>query len=156
MKLQVMAMGRPHEPFIAQGVEHYRTRLKPLITLDWLFLQDIGKGRKISVEQRMELEAQSFLKYIAPNDVLFLLDEKGRQLGSVELSKKIYATLAQGQGKLIFLIGGAYGTAKSLQDRANEVISLSKLTFTHEMALLLLSEQIYRAVMIHNGSKYHH
>ena len=156
MKIQIMAMGRPRETFIVQGVEHYRTRLRPLLTADWLFLPDSSKGKNVDVEQRKELEARDFLRHIAPEDILFLLDERGKQFSSKELSEKIYGTIAQGRGKLILLIGGPYGTSKVLQERADELISLSRLTFTHEMSLLLLSEQLYRAAMIHSGSKYHH
>ena len=89
-------------------------------------------------------------------DALFLLDERGRQWTSEELSSRLYEKIALGQGKLIFLIGGPYGTSKELQARADMLLSLSKMTFTHEMALLLMAEQIYRAAMIHSGSKYHH
>ncbi len=156
MKIQVMALGRPREAFIAQGVEHYQTRLKPLLPTEWVFLPETGKGKNLTPEQRKILEGQEFLKRIGRQDVLFLLDERGRQLGSEELSEEIYARLGQGQGKLIFLIGGPYGTSDELQRRGNVIMSLSKMTFTHEMALLLLSEQLYRAAMIHSGSKYHH
>ena len=156
MKIQVMAMGRPREPFIVQGVEHYRTRLRPLLPVEWTFLPEPGKGRNLSEGQRRDLEGQDFLRNIGSSDVLFLLDERGKQFASEELASKIYGTISQGQGRLIFLIGGPYGTSKALQDRADMMISLSRMTFTHEMALLLLSEQIYRAAMIRAGSKYHH
>jgi 23S rRNA (pseudouridine1915-N3)-methyltransferase len=156
MKIQVMALGRPRESFIAQGVEHYQVRLKPLLPIEWVFLPETNRGKSLTEERRKELEGQEFLKRITPQDVLFLLDERGRQLSSGELSETIYRCLGQGQGKLIFLVGGPYGTSQELQKRANMVISLSKMTFTHEMALLLLSEQLYRAAMIHSGSKYHH
>lgn len=156
MKIQVMALGRPREAFIAQGVEHYQTRLKPLLPVEWVFLPETGKGKNLTQEQRKILESQEFLKRIGRQDVLFLLDERGCQLGSEDLAEEIYARLGQGQGKLIFLVGGPYGTSDELQRRGNVIMSLSKMTFTHEMALLLLSEQLYRAAMIHSGSKYHH
>ncbi|MBP3836984.1 MAG: 23S rRNA (pseudouridine(1915)-N(3))-methyltransferase RlmH [Pyramidobacter sp.] len=156
MKIQVLAMGRPREPFIIQGVEHYQTRLKPLLPVEWTFLPEPGRGRSLSEEQRRELEGQEFLRRIDGRDALFLLDERGRQWTSEELSSRLYEKIALGQGKLIFLIGGPYGTSKELQARADMLLSLSKMTFTHEMALLLMAEQIYRAAMIHSGSKYHH
>jgi 23S rRNA (pseudouridine1915-N3)-methyltransferase len=156
MKIQIMALGRPREAFIAGGVEHYQVRLKPLLPIEWVYLPDINRGKNLSEERRKELEGREFLKRIAPQDTLFLLDERGRQMTSGELSELIYSSLGKGQGKLIFLVGGPYGTSPELQKRGNVIISLSKMTFTHEMALLLLSEQIYRTAMIHSGSKYHH
>ncbi|MGI6075141.1 MAG: 23S rRNA (pseudouridine(1915)-N(3))-methyltransferase RlmH [Pyramidobacter sp.] len=156
MKLQVMALGRPRESFVARGVEHYQIRLKPLLPVEWVFLPDVNRGKNVDEERRKALEGREFLKRIAPQDVLYVLDERGSQMDSASLSEKIYARLGAGQGKLIFLVGGAYGTSPELQERADVLLSLSKMTFTHEMALLLLSEQLYRAAMIHTGSKYHH
>lgn len=151
-----MALGRPRESFVARGVEHYQIRLKPLLPVEWVFLPDVNRGKNVDEERRKALEGREFLKRIAPQDVLYVLDERGSQMDSASLSEKIYARLGAGQGKLIFLVGGAYGTSPELQERADVLLSLSKMTFTHEMALLLLSEQLYRAAMIHTGSKYHH
>ena len=156
MKIQVLAMGKPRESFIASGIEHYQTRLKTLLPVEWTYLPEPGKGRSLTAEQRRELEGIEFLRRLEDRDVLFLLDERGRQWSSEELSLRLYEQIALGQGKLTFLIGGPYGTSKAVQQRADVTLSLSKMTFTHEMALLLLTEQLYRAAMIHSGSKYHH
>ena len=156
MKIQVLAMGKPRESFIVSGIEHYQTRLKTLLPVEWTYLPEPGKGRSLTVEQRRELEGIEFLRRLEDRDVLFLLDERGRQWSSEELSLRLYEQIALGQGKLTFLIGGPYGTSKAVQQRADVTLSLSKMTFTHEMALLLLTEQLYRAAMIHSGSKYHH
>ena len=149
-------MGKPREAFIVLGLERYQTRLKPLLPIEWSYLPEPGKGKSLSAEQRRELEGQEFLRRIDDRDVLFLCDERGKEWNSEELSLQLYERLGQGQGKIVFLIGGAYGTSKAVQSRADVVLSLSKMTFTHEMALLLITEQIYRAAMIHSGSKYHH
>lgn len=156
MKIHVLTMGRPRESFIIKGLEHYQKRLKPLLPVEWTFLPEPCKGKNLNAEQCKELEGRKFLKRIGREDVLFLLDERGRQMDSEELSREIYNLRGGGQGRLVFLVGGPYGTSAALQKRGNVIISLSKMTFTHEMALLFLSEQIYRAVMIHQGSKYHH
>lgn len=156
MKVQVLAMGSPREPFIAAGVEHYRTRLRPLLSVEWVFLPEPGRGRSLTEQQRRELEGREFLRCLGDRDALFLLDERGCQWSSEELSARLYERLASEQGKIVFLIGGPYGVSQSVRDRAGVTLSLSKLTFTHEMALLLLAEQLYRAAMIRKGSKYHH
>ena len=156
MKIQVLAMGKPRESFIVSGIEHYQTRLKTLLPVEWTYLPEPGKGRSLTAEQRRELEGIEFLRRLEDRDVLFLLDERGRQWSSEELSLRLYEQIALGQGTLTLLIGGPYGTSKAVQQRADVTLSLSKMTFTHEMALLLLTEQLYRAAMIHSGSKYHH
>ncbi|MDY3868846.1 MAG: 23S rRNA (pseudouridine(1915)-N(3))-methyltransferase RlmH [Pyramidobacter sp.] len=157
MKITVMAMGKPRQDFILSGWQHYQIRLRPLLPVEWVFLPDPCKGKSISQDRRVALEGEQFLSKIGANDALFLLDERGSLWTSVELSKRIYSELtAGGQGRLIFLIGGPYGVSPALRERADVLLSLSKLTLTHEMALLLLSEQIYRAAMIREGSKYHH
>ncbi len=156
MKIRILTLGKPREAFIAHGVEHYQVRLKQFLPLEWVFLSEVGKGKKLTNEQRIILEGQEFLRRIEGQDFLFLLDENGRQFRSEEFSGQIYSLLAQGQGNIIFLVGGPWGTSDELKNRANAILSLSKMTFTHEMALLLLAEQLYRAAAIYNGSKYHH
>ena len=156
MKIKVLTIGRPRESFIVRGVEHYQTRLKTLLSADWVYLPDVGRGRTLNEEQHRELEGRELLRNIDQRDTLFVLDERGRQMTSDELSVRLYELLGKLQGKIVFVIGGPYGTSKSVQDRADVLFSLSKLTFTHEMALLILAEQMYRAAMIHTGSKYHH
>ena len=157
MKILVMAMGKPRQPFIVEGWQHYPLRLRPLLPVEWVFLAEPGKGKNLTEEQRVILEGSEFLSKIEKDDRVFLLDERGSLWSSREFASKLYAELGRGgQGRLILLIGGPYGISQALRDRGNVVLSLSKLTFTHEMALLLVSEQIYRAAMIHEGSKYHH
>ncbi len=156
MKIQVLALGKPREVFIARGLEHYQARLRPLLPIEWIFLPEMAKGKKLTPEQRIILEGVEFLKRIERQDFLFLLDENGLQLRSEEFSYKLYDLLGQGRGNLIFVIGGPWGTSDELKNRANGILSLSKLTLTHEMSLLLLAEQLYRAAAIHSGSKYHH
>lgn len=156
MKIQILALGKPREPFIVQGIEHYRTRLAPYLSIEWKFLPDPRKGGNLTPEQHKQVESDILLKHVAPQDTLLLLDENGRQLTSEGLEEQLYSLLVKAQKKIIFMVGGPYGASDTLKGRADLMISLSKMTFTHEMALLLLSEQLYRAAMIHSGSKYHH
>ncbi len=157
MKLAVIALGKPKISFILDGWKYYEQRLKPLLAIEWLFIPDPAKGKSINENQRRGLDSAEILKRIGPKDRVFLLDERGTLLTSDELSVRIYSALATvGQGRLCFLIGGPYGVAQAIYRRADLVISLSRFTLTHEMALLLLTEQIYRSAMIYRGSKYHH
>ncbi len=157
MKPLVLALGKPKLPFVVAGWEHYRQRLQPLLPLQWLFIPDPVKGKAMPQGQRLELEGAEILKRLRPDDRLFLLDQRGLLLTSQDLSDRLYQALASGgQGRLCFLIGGPYGVAPSIYRRADLVISLSRFTLTHEMALLFLAEQLYRSAMIRSGSKYHH
>ena len=97
MKIQVLAMGKPRESFIVSGIEHYQTRLKTLLPVEWTYLPEPGKGRSLTAEQRRELEGIEFLRRLEDRDVLFLLDERGRQCSSEELSLRLYEQIALGQ-----------------------------------------------------------
>lgn len=156
MKLAVMAVGKPKLPFILEGLDHYSVRLQKMLPVEWIFIPDPSRGKSLSEERRKSLESSEILKRLGPLDRLFLMDEQGLFLDSEELCERVYSEMASGRGRLVFLIGGPYGVARSVYDRSNVVVSLSRFTFTHEMALLLLVEQLYRSAMIHCGSKYHH
>ncbi len=156
MKIRVLAMGRPRESFIAEGLSLYQTRLRPLLPVEWIYLPETGRGHRFTEARRREFEGEEFLRRVESSDELFLFDESGKQWSSEEFSSKLYESVARTRGRLVFLIGGPYGTSGAVRARADETLSLSRLTFTHEMALLIAAEQIYRAAMIHKGSKYHH
>ncbi len=156
MKVRVMAVGRPREPFILEGLALYGTRLRPLLPTEWEFLPEAGRGRRLKEERRRDIEGADVLRRLESRDELLLLDERGRQWSSVEFSSRLYERAARAPGKVVFLVGGPYGVSDAVRERADETLSLSRLTFTHEMALLILAEQIYRAAMIRAGSKYHH
>lgn len=130
------------------------------------YFQRIGKYSRISEVQfkdsknktpnlRKEEEGKSIIQRLKPDDYLVLLDETGQQMTSISWSKKLNQVWSR-QKRTIFLIGGAFGVASSIKNRSNEMIALSALTFPHEMARLILTEQLYRGFTILNNEKYHH
>lgn len=140
MKLLVITLGKPREVFITAGGAHYMSRLKALLPLEVLHLPD-SKSKGANIEGRRDEEGKEILKRVTPRDKLFLLDEGGSQLDSPGLSQWLYDQLGRTSGKLILQIGGPWGFSPSVRQRADGALSLSKLTFPHEMAWLILMEQ---------------
>ena len=119
-------------------------------------LKEVKTSKNQSNALLKKSEAELLLKMIKPNDVVIILDEKGDQYSSENFSKWLNNKEIRGLKQLVFIIGGAYGFDKSIYDRANEKLSISKMTFSHQMIRLLFLEQLYRAKTILNGEKYHH
>lgn len=146
-------MGKPNEPYIKEGVDQFTKRINHYYTLEW---QLILPSKLSDPTQIKKAEATSILKALAPNDVLVLLDEKGKMLSSPALANLIQQKANQSTQKLVFLIGGAYGVADDIKARAQFTWSLSDLVFPHMLVRLILAEQVYRACSILANEKYHH
>lgn len=138
-----------------EGEEEYKKRLSFYTTLEWIILQDVS-SKGMSHELIKEKEAPLFLKHIKAEDKVWLLDERGKTFTSMEFSQQIQKNMNAGTKTLILIIGGAFGFHSSLYDRADAKVSLSALTFSHEMVRLFLLEQLYRAHTILKGESYHH
>ena len=138
-----------------EGEEEYKKRLSFYTALEWIILPDVS-SKGMSHELIKEKEAPLFLKHIKAEDKVWLLDEKGKTFSSLEFSRQIQKTMNAGTKTLVLVIGGAFGFHSSLYDRADAKVSLSALTFSHEMVRLFLLEQLYRAHTILKGESYHH
>ena len=138
-----------------EGEEEYKKRLSFYTTLEWIILPDVS-SKGMSHELIKEKEAPLFLKHIKAEDKVWLLDERGKTFTSMEFSQQIQKNMNAGTKTLILIIGGAFGFHSSLYDRADAKVSLSALTFSHEMVRLFLLEQLYRAHTILRGESYHH
>ena len=123
--------------------------------LDIVTIPELKNTKSISEDQQKTMEGELILKQLQPSDTLVLLDEHGKELRSIELAKWLEQK-KQTAKRLVFAIGGPYGFSKAVYDRANEQLSLSKLTFSHQMVRLVFTEQIYRACTIIKGEPYHH
>lgn len=154
MEVMILGIGKTNTGFIATGIEEYTQRLKRYITIKTLWLKDVN--RKISEDQQKETEGCQILDNIQPSDLVSLLDEHGKEFTSREFSGWMQKQLASGRKRLIFVIGGPYGFSQSVYKRADGMISLSKMTFNHEMVRLFFVEQLYRAMTILRGEPYHH
>lgn len=152
--LVLAAIGNTIDPEIIAGVEKYSKRISRYMKFEVCCLPDVKKPPRESEVLKKEEEA-IIRKWLKPNDVLVLMDEYGKQFTSREFSNFMVEKLARLRGRLIFIIGGAYGFSEKLK-KEFESISLSKLTFPHQMVRLILAEQLYRAFTISKGEPYHH
>ena len=154
MKLAFWWIGKTSEKYLSQGISIYNNRLKHYASCELMVFKDIKKN--CNIEQRIELEGKTILKSIEINDFLVLCDEKGNNPDSIELSRHLEKWLMDSRfKKVIFLVCGAYGASDEVKSRANFTLSLSALTFSHQMVRLFLLEQVYRAFTIIRNEKYH-
>lgn len=155
MKIKVLTIGKTKASYLQEGEEEYKKRLSFYTTLEWIILPDVS-SKGMSHELIKEKEAPLFLKHIKAEDKVWLLDERGKSFSSLELSQQIQKSMNAGTKTLILVIGGAFGFHSTLYNRADVKLSLSALTFSHEMVRLFLLEQLYRAHTILKGESYHH
>ena len=153
LKLAFLSVGKSNEPYIKEGVEQFTKRIGHYYPIDW---QLIAPAKATDPAQIKKLEAIAILKAIQPTDVLILLDETGKMLSSPGLAKLIQQKANQSAQRIVFLIGGAYGVAEDIKERAQFTWSLSALVFPHMLVRLILAEQVYRACSILANEKYHH
>lgn len=154
MKVELWAIGKTSEPYLETGIAIFEKRLKNYLPFALTILPDV-KVKHADPAQLKKEEARLVLSKINPEDYLVLLDEKGREFSSVELARWLEQRLAASQRRLIFLIGGAYGFAPEVYQRANDQLALSRLTFSHQMVRLFCLEQLYRAMTILRNEPYH-
>lgn len=156
MNLVVIAVGKTKTAYVKEGMEEYLRRLRRYVAFETMELPDVKNAGKISAEEQKEAEGQTILSNIVPSDHVMLLDERGKEYTSVEFASKLENVLASGKKRLLMVIGGPYGFSKAVYQRADEMLSLSKMTFNHEMVRLFLTEQVYRAMTILRNEPYHH
>jgi len=146
MKLILLLTGRTESQWLKNGIELYEERLRHYV----------GYQRIEIPELKSVSSGEMILKYVKPNDELILLDERGEEFSSEKFAAHLERKSIYGTKSVIFVIGGAYGFSEELYKRANEKISLSKMTFSHQMVRLIFLEQLYRAYTIIKGEPYHH
>ncbi len=158
MKITIAGIGKIKEKWMRDGIREYALRLAPMAKFSILEQEeekmppDPSEALK---EQVMEKEGRKILKYVRPADYVILLDTSGTMLSSEGLSSFLEKRMVEGRSSFLFLIGGPYGNGKNLKERADFSLCLSSMTFTHQMARLLLAEQIYRAMKIMRHEPYH-
>jgi 23S rRNA (pseudouridine1915-N3)-methyltransferase len=152
LKIQVLWVGKTHEDWVRKGIEEYATRVRRYAQIE---LIEVKEERGASAESAREQEAGRLEKRIIKGSRVILMDEKGETLSSPAFAGIIggYRDLAQ---PVSFVIGGAYGFSDAFRTRGDRVLSLSRMTFTHQMVRIFLLEQIYRGFTILHGEPYHH
>lgn len=155
MKIKIIAVGKTDDHYLQEGIEKYIQRLQHYTVIEKIIVPAVKSKGKLSVSVQKDQEAALISKHIAEKDILVLLDEKGKQYTSTLFSGFIQKRLNAGQ-PLAFVIGGPFGFASALYEKANFKLSLSEMTFSHQMIRLFFVEQLYRAFTILRGEKYHH
>lgn len=155
MKITMICIGKIDEQYIREGIQKYLNRIKHYITFTMVEIPDVKNSKSMTQVLQKEKEGELFLRHIQQGYVI-LLDEKGTEFRSVEFSKFLDQKMTTGVSHLYFLIGGPYGFSDKVRERANYSVSLSRLTFSHQMVRLFFVEQVYRAFTIMKGQPYHH
>lgn len=156
MKVTLLVVGKTDEQFMKEGIKQYASRLRHYVDFNIEVIPDIKKTKNTTPEQQKEKEGKKILAHWAPSKEFHLFDEKGKNYSSRAFSGFLEKKMLSGLKELVFIIGGPYGFSDPVYQKANSKISLSRMTFSHQLARLLCVEQIYRAFTILKGEPYHH
>lgn len=155
MKTILILVGKTTDKHFQAGITDYAERITHYMPFEIITIPELRNTKNLSEEQQKTAEGELILRQIQTSDTVVLLDEHGKELRSIELAKWL-SQKQQTARRLVFVIGGPYGFSQEVYNRANEQLSLSKLTFSHQMVRLVFTEQIYRACTIIKGEPYHH
>jgi len=156
MTIKLLAIGKTDSAPLQQLITTYENRLKHYIKFQFEIISDIKNVKNLSKAQQKEKEGELLLKKLNATDVLVLLDENGKQFNSIEFSNYLQQKMNSGIKQLVLVIGGPYGFSDAVYSKAQSKISLSKMTFSHQMIRLFIVEQVYRALTILKNEPYHH
>jgi 23S rRNA (pseudouridine1915-N3)-methyltransferase len=156
MKITLLTVGKTDKDWVRQGLDIYVSRLKHYIPCNIVEIPELKNVSALSKDQIKSKEGELILKNIRPTDDVILLDEKGKEYTSVEFARIIQDKISYAGKDIVFIIGGAYGFSEAVYQRANSKLSLSRMTFSHQMVRAIFVEQIYRAFTIMRGEPYHH
>jgi len=156
MKITLLVVGKTVDKQLIKLSEEYQNRLKHYVSFSFVVIPELKNTKNLSETEQKEREADLILKQIGANDEVILLDERGKQFSSVAFAGFLEQKLLQSTKRMIFVVGGAYGFSERVAGRANGKISLSPMTFSHQMVRVIFLEQLYRAMTIIKGEPYHH
>lgn len=156
MKICLLVIGKTDEDYLQKGLGIFMKRIPHYILFEMKIIPDIKNSKNLSEEQQKEKEGELILQQILSSDELFVLDEKGIETTSEDFARSLEKKMLSGIKRLVFVIGGPYGFSGNIYARANGKLSLSKMTFSHQMVRLIFAEQLYRAFTILKGEPYHH
>lgn len=156
MRVKFICIGKTGKEFLVEGEKEYFNRLQHYITVERIEIPDIKNAQKLSMSQIKELEGKEIMSKISSGEQVILLDENGKKFSSVDFSRFIQQKFNQGGKAVVFVVGGAYGFSEEVYQRTTDKISLSSMTFSHQMIRMIFFEQLYRAMTILRGEPYHH
>ncbi len=156
MKIALLVVGRTVEQHYITAINEYIGRTKHFVSFDMEVIPELKNTRNLSMDQQKEKEGELILKALQPGDRVVLLDEYGKEYRSLDFAYWLEKKMNTVSKRLVFVIGGPYGFSRKVYEAAQEKISLSKMTFSHQMVRLIFVEQLYRAFTILNNGPYHH
>ena len=156
MTIKLLAIGKTDNKQLQALIDDYQKRLGFYVKFEFEIIPDLKKAKNLSEDQQKQKEGELILNKLNPTDVLILLDENGKQLDSVGFSNYLQKHMNSGIKQLVFVIGGPYGFSSEVYQKANGKLSLSKMTFSHQMIRLFVIEQLYRGFTILRNEPYHH
>ena len=156
MKIKLIVVGKTNVKYLLEGEREYELRLSHYIKLEEIIVPDVKQAGKLSKVELKKKEGLLILGKLENSDHVILLDDKGKSYSSLQFSEFLQQKLNSGLKSLVFVIGGAFGFSDEVYQKANSKVSLSKMTFSHQMVRLIFKEQLYRGFSILRGEKYHH
>ena len=156
MNIRLLLVGKTEEPYLKQGMQIYSDRLGHYCKFSITEIPELKNAKALSREQIKEKEGELILKNISHSDELVLLDERGKMYTSVEWASQMEKKFLYSSRDITFVIGGSYGFGNAVYERADDKISLSKMTFSHQLCRVIFLEQLYRMFTIIKGEPYHH
>jgi 23S rRNA (pseudouridine1915-N3)-methyltransferase len=156
MKIKLLVIGKTDEKYLQTGLDIFCKRILHYISLEIKMIPDLKNTRNLTEDQQKEKEGELILRQLTGGDDLILLDEKGQQESSAGFARFLEKKMLAGTKQLVFVIGGPYGFSTKVYEKAVQKISLSAMTFSHQMVRLIFMEQLYRAFTIIKGEPYHH
>jgi 23S rRNA (pseudouridine1915-N3)-methyltransferase len=156
MNTTLVYIGKTDSKYLETGILEYTKRIEKYLPVKTQIIPDLKNRKKLSIPEQRQVEGKLLIDYFNPSDIVVLLDENGSQYTSVTFAEQINKFKLSGKKNLVFVIGGPYGFSDEIYSRANEKISLSPMTFSHQMVRLIFLEQLYRACTILRNEPYHH
>lgn len=156
MKAALILVGKTVDKRFAELISEYTNRLKHYISLEINTIPELKNTKSLTSERQKNSEAELIIKNLQPSDYVVLLDEHGKEMRSVEMADWMKRKMNTINKRIVFIIGGPYGFSQKIYDIAHEKLSMSKMTFSHQMIRLIFVEQLYRSMTILNGEPYHH
>lgn len=156
MKISLLVIGKTDARYFVEAIQEYEKRLEHYIPFEIQVIPDLKNTKSLTVDQQKEKEGELILKTLQSGDYLVLLDERGKEYSSMQFATYIEKKTHTVSKRLVFVIGGPYGFSQAVYDKANEKLTLSRMTFSHQMIRLVFVEQLYRAMTILNNEPYHH
>lgn len=156
MKIVLMQIGKTSEKFIISGVDEYSARIRKYSAFEIITIQAIKNTRSMPVEEQKIKEGEKICRLLNNDDCVVLLDERGKELSTIEFSEQLEKIFMLSKKRVVFVIGGPYGFSADVYKRSGLRLSLSRMTFSHQVVRLLFAEQLYRVLSIMKGDPYHH